>query len=557
MYRREAVCQECGKNYIATNANQKYCKGPHEATCQYCGKVFTYSYSPKDKPRYCGKKCRELGKKKLLQQQYGVDNVSQIPEVRKKISSSNGSELVKSRRANTCIQKYGVDNVSKSADIKKKLSKIMSGSEYLSSREKTCIEKYGVPYPTMTKEVIAKRDATCMERYGQVGRIFTKQHYADMMRDGSKVDEYLLFKDDPRKYIESHYVEKPSIGQLEMDLGVSNTPIYDTLVKHNCSNLIQKHYSTIETDIINFLKSIVPNTTILRNDRRIIKPLELDIYLPEYNFAIECDPAWTHNSSIKNPWSQKPLSYKYHLDKSKRAQQAGIFLFHIFGYEWNNHRQVIKSMLRNILGLNEIKIGARSTYVCELDSKTCGEFLDSNHRQGNVSAKVRLGLRLKSSNELVSVMTFSHMRDTMGKKSNDTEYDWELSRFCTRLNTTVMGAADKLFKYFLNEYRPVKVTSFSDVAHTRGALYEKLGFYKVGSSNPSYVWTDIYDNVYYHRVSCQKKNLKHLFNDENIDIEHLTEAQIMEARGFVRVYDCGVIRWEYQTQVDLKQSDIQ
>lgn len=545
MYRREAICQECGKEYVASNANQKYCRGPHEATCQYCGKVFIYSYSPKDKPKYCSKECRELGKQKKLQIHYGVDNVSRIPEVRRKISKANGSSDVKSKRAATCMEKYGVDNVSKAPQIKEKLSEIMRGDEYLSGRERTCMERYGARSPMMTPEVIAKRDATCMEKYGQVGRIYTKQHYADMMRDGAKVEEYLSFKEDPRKYIESHYTEKPSIGQLETDLGVSNTPIYDILVKHNCSNLIQKHYSTIETDIINFLRFIVPDTVIIRNDRKIIKPLELDIYLPEHNFAIECDPAWTHNSSIKNPWSQKLLSYKYHLNKSRMAQRAGIFLFHIFGYEWNNHRQIIKSMLRNILGLNEIKVGARTTYVCELDSKTCGEFLDNNHRQGDVSAKVRLGLRLKSSDELVSVMTFSHMRSTMGRTPDSTAHDWELSRFCSKLNTTVIGAADKLFKYFLMHYCPIKVTSFSDVAHTKGTLYEKLGFYMIGSSNPSYVWTDIYDNIYYHRVSCQKKNLKYLFNDESIDIEHLTEAQIMQAHGFVRVYDCGVVRWEY------------
>lgn len=269
MYRREAICQECGKEYVASNANQKYCRGPHEATCQYCGKVFIYSYSPKDKPKYCSKECRELGKQKKLQIHYGVDNVSRIPEVRRKISKANGSSDVKSKRAATCMEKYGVDNVSKAPQIKEKLSEIMRGDEYLSGRERTCMERYGARSPMMTPEVIAKRDATCMEKYGQVGRIYTKQHYADMMRDGAKVEEYLSFKEDPRKYIESHYTEKPSIGQLETDLGVSNTPIYDILVKHNCSNLIQKHYSTIETDIINFLRFIVPDTVIIRNDRKL------------------------------------------------------------------------------------------------------------------------------------------------------------------------------------------------------------------------------------------------------------------------------------------------
>lgn len=172
MYRKEAICQECGKKYTASNVNQKYCRGPHEATCQYCGKVFTYSYSPKDKPKYCSKECRELGKQKKLQAQYGVDNVSRIPEVRRKISKANGSSDVKSKRAATCMEKYGVDNISKAPQIKKKLSEIMRGDEYLSGRERTCMERYGARSPMMTPEVIAKRDVTCMEKYGQVGRIY-------------------------------------------------------------------------------------------------------------------------------------------------------------------------------------------------------------------------------------------------------------------------------------------------------------------------------------------------------------------------------------------------
>ena len=109
----------------------------------------------------------------------------------------------------------------------------------------------------------------------------------------------------------------------------------------------------------------------------------------------------------------------------------------------------------------------------------------------------------------------------------------------------IHGGASKLFKTFLWLAKPKKVISFSDVAHTRGKLYEILGFKKISLSSPSYVWCDIYDNRYFHRVSCQKRNLRKLFDDDTIDIDHMTEREIMESRRFVRVYDCGVIRWEY------------
>ena len=227
------------------------------------------------------------------------------------------------------------------------------------------------------------------------------------------------------------------------------------------------------------------------------------------------------------------------------AAQNEIFLFHIFGYEWNKKRAILESMLRNLVGANTCSIGARTTYVSELSYSECKEFLDNNHRQGNTSASVRLGLKDKVTNELISVMTFGHIRNTIGYSNNTEKSDWELSRFCTKLNTNVSGGASKLFKYFISNHEFNKIVSFSDVAHTKGNLYSKLGFEAVNESDPSYVWTNIYDTVYYNRVSCQKKNLRKLLQDNTIDIENKTEAQIMEEHGFVKLFDSGTIRWEY------------
>ena len=49
----------------------------------------------------------------------------------------------------------------------------------------------------------------------------------------------------------------------------------------------------------------------------------------------------------------------------------------------------------------------------------------------------------------------------------------------------------------------------------------------------------------YSRVQCQKRNLRKLFHDDSIDIEHKTEREIMLEHGYVQVFDSGVIRWEY------------
>ena len=145
--------------------------------------------------------------------------------------------------------------------------------------------------------------------------------------------------------------------------------------------------------------------------------------------------------------------------------------------------------------------------------------------------------------ELVALMTFNHIRSTIGSSKQTSSHDWELSRFCSKLNCNVVGGASKLFQYFIKNYDPERVISYSDIAHTRGDLYDKLGFQYDHTTSPSYVWVDVYDQQYYNRVSCQKNNLHKLFPNEDLDITHHTEREIMESHGFVQLFDCGVKRW--------------
>ena len=539
------ICKECGKPFKPRNGTQVYCSGPHITKCKICGKPISYECSPKEKPNYCSKECRSKGKQLTVKSRYGVNNVSELPEIRDKISTANKSESVRVKREKTCLQRYGVPNVSQNIDIRNKISDKMKTDEYLNNRANTCLNKYGTSSPMQNDSVKEKRKATNLAKYGSSGHLWSNETYSKVISDPKKLSKYIEFKSNPKSYIQNNYSYKPTIFELQQDLGVTDTPIYDILVNNGCNDIILHNYSNMEVEVVKFLNDICPNIEIIQNDRTMIKPLELDIYLPEYKLAIECNPAATHNSSLPDPWKADLKHYKYHQNKSEKCQQVGVFLFHIFGYEWVNNKDKIKSMLRNLLHKNIFHFGARECYISEISSKDCSKFLSENHRQGSTQSSVRLGLCLKTTNELLSVMTFGRPRNTMGINRDTNNDDWELSRFCNKLNTTVVGSASKLFKYFISNYHFNTIFSFSDFAHTRGNLYKQLGFKYIHMSDPSYVWCDINDNIYLHRVSCQKRNLKHLFNDDSIDIDNLTEKDIMESHNFVKVYDSGVIRWEY------------
>ncbi|MBR4316364.1 MAG: hypothetical protein IKP65_05310 [Alphaproteobacteria bacterium] len=72
---------------------------------------------------------------------------------------------------------------------------------------------------------------------------------------------------------------------------------------------------------MDFIKSIYPYD-IIENDKTMIKPYELDIYIPEKQVAIEFDGIYWHNEE------NKPKNY--HLMKTELCEEKGIHLIHIF-----------------------------------------------------------------------------------------------------------------------------------------------------------------------------------------------------------------------------------
>lgn len=458
---------------------------------------------------------------------------------------------VQAKRHKTNLQLYGVEEAIASESVRAK-------------SKQTILERYGAENAMQCKEIQDKVKQTNLERYGsecylnsEAGKQKAHERFKakynvnaysqsrvwkqSRMTDPDKVDEWLKFLDDPKAYL-SEFEQCPTYHELESILGVNSTTISYWVNLLDLQDYIKFTLSTGEDDIVKILKDIDPTLVIKRHDRVTILNKELDIMLPDYNIAIEFNPTVTHNSSLKDPWGSNPKYPKYHYDKSWECAERGVFLFHIFGYEWTHKQPVIISMLRNLLNKSSSRIYARQCEIRDVSSKEARQFLQTNHRQSAAGASIRYGLYYE--NELVSLMTFSKMRPSIGTSSEDLSDCYELVRFCSSLNTTVVGGASKLFKHFISTINPRRIRSFSDVAHTRGTLYEKLGFKYVRNSDPGYVWVDTMTDIAYHRMNAQKHNIQSFLHDDSIDLSK-TEAQIMVEHGFVQVFDSGTILWEW------------
>lgn len=449
--------------------------------------------------------------------------------VRRPIQNS----IIQDKLKSTNLERYGVENSMQSPDIRAKAAK-------------TCLERYGVEHYSQSDEGKQRIHQIMIDRYGLGDVIFDADRIKANMKDPSKYDECVKFTENPRQYILDTFRDhKPSLKELREAVGLTDDGVARRVDRVDCRDLIDHVFSTMEREVYQALIDIDPDLKIERNTKAVIAPYELDIYLPDYQIGIECNPTSTHNSSrnLFDP-TDKPLAYNYHQKKTKMCEDKGVFLFHIFGYDWTWKRDVIISMLRNMLGKNDTRIYARNTHIKEVLTSDSIVFLNENHRQGFAQASIRYGLYDENEN-LVSLMTFGKIRSTIGTGSEDTTGIYELVRFCNKMNTNVVGGASKLFKHFLREYNPSRVRSFSDRAHTRGRLYQTLGFHLVRNSDPGYVWVHEYTEKAYHRVNAQKKNIKKFLHDDTIDLSK-TEKQIMEEHRFYQVFDSGTTLWEYQ-----------
>ena len=210
-------------------------------------------------------------------------------------------------------------------------------------------------------------------------------------------------------------------------------------------------------------------------------------------------------------------------------------MIHIYEDDWMFKQEIVKSRILNILGKSLEKIYARKCVINVInDNNTVRSFLEENHLQGFVGSTVKLGLYYN--NELVSLMTFGNLRKAMGNKSK--ENCFELLRFCNKKNTNVIGAANKLFKFFILNYKYNEIISYADRSWSIGNLYEILNFKFDKKTSPNYYY--IINNKRYHRFNFRKDKL---IND-GYDSKK-TEHEIMLERKIYKIYDSGNLKYTF------------
>lgn len=267
------------------------------------------------------------------------------------------------------------------------------------------------------------------------------------------------------------------------------------------------------------------------NNRSVLNGRELDIVFPDHKKAIEvCGLIW-HSEGHGNNKGRS-----YHYDKWKGCVEKGYDLFTIFSDEYEARPDFWLTKILYELNVLQAKvIYARNCVVKEIDSTTKNKFLNLHHIQGKTSSRINLGLY--HGDELVSVMTFSNTR-------SNTSGTIDLNRFCTKIDTRVVGGASKLLKYFIrNKSNGITtIVSFSDNRYSTGKLYESIGFTMEKIIPPDYSYTKNYRNRH-HKALFRKNNLISKFGLDEDYVKSKTEWELMQELGYDRIWDCGKKRW--------------
>lgn len=305
----------------------------------------------------------------------------------------------------------------------------------------------------------------------------------------------------------------------------SKVPMSELAIDYNCNEetirrfLIQEGVQTFHrrSDIEYIIKEILDSLSIQyrMNDRKTIRPYEIDFIINEHNIGIELHGLF-HHSYYKGTKDKN-----YHYNKYMMCKERGIKLFQFWEDIIRNKSSVIKSIIANACGISQNKVYARKCEVRDLDINEIIRFCDENHLQGAPASNAK-GLGLFHDDVLISVLSYTIINDVV-----------IITRFCSLLNYNVVGGFSKLCSKLKGT---IKTYSSNDISD--GNLYKATGFECLSESKHDLWYTD-YKRIY-NRQKFMKKNLKDIMPlyDEN-----KTEMEIMFMNGYDAIFKSGTKTW--------------
>lgn len=357
-----------------------------------------------------------------------------------------------------------------------------------------------------------KRKETMLATYGyETNSLRPECKYS---LEKSILSESVLKKLKNKDWMEEEYIKKERNSvDIGIELGVGSDTVRYHLKKHNFDIRGNSNYSKYEVELRNLITDLGLN--FIANNKNIIG-MELDIYIPDKNVAIEFNGLWWHCDIFKNN--------RYHLEKTRRCYKKGIELIHIFEDDWIQKKEQFIDFIKSKLGIFDRRIPARKCSFRQLKNPVYG-FFNSNHMQGRPHhSKYSFGLFYE--NELVGCVSY-------GKHHRGQDV-LVLNRLAFKKGIQIIGGASKIVKNSLKILN-VPVVSWSDNKWTNGNIYKNIGFTYSKEYRPDYSYFDKHTLMRFPKQSMQKSHINCPPN--------MTENEYCLSLGLYRIWDCGKKKW--------------
>lgn len=317
------ICVICGKEHNGVGLT---CSNSCRMTMQLLkrsGK--SIEQYKKEKDSSCKRICSKCGKELPKRARSSLCNECRNP-IKKCIICGRGYKGRGQTCSRSCTAKFHLMNKGGSPFARKDVQE---------KSKKTMIERYGVPYAQMNEEI---KDKTRESEGAQRTKFKKGQDFKDFCINKFGVDNPQKDKNIRNKTTETMNEKYGGNAPL------SSKKIMSKAIKTSLS------YNRCEQEIKDYIKNLDPDIRIISNTKDLlVNPntncrLELDIYLPDYNLAIECMGTYFHDYNIF-PEKEKRDKLKFSLCKDK-----GIELIQIWTNKINEGKQILKDRVSHSSG---------------------------------------------------------------------------------------------------------------------------------------------------------------------------------------------------------------
>jgi hypothetical protein len=480
---------------------------------------------------------REKAKATMLTR-YGVTNAQFIPGVKEKTKATNLEKYgvehtfqtieVKEKSKNTMLTRYGVEHALQSPEFQEKKQQTMMNNwgfpfawqhpDIIQKIQKTHLERYGVKNPLSFFEFREKSKITMLERYGVEhasqspeiqGKIREKTRNTSMQKWGVPCvtqrhlsTETLDILNNKEKFTE--IITNQTFNKIAKMLNISSSSVANYAAKYEVRHLMKIDVgSAMQNKLSEWILSLGEN--VLLNTRKIITPLELDIYLPDRNFAIEFNGIYYHSERSNNNKNSQ-----YHKNKYEQCLKKGIQLIQVCSLDYEKQPELIENLILKKLGrLPKLELTSCST-ICLIETTIVTDFLNENHIHQIPLMENDICLGVIHNNTLIQLMVFSEFL----------ENNFIITNYTTKKGIICPEGQSLLINKFIEEYNPSTMVHFSNLSYFTGNSFSKLGFVKTLETLPSFKYTDY------------KRTYDTLLEGENVE-------------SYDKIWDCGQAIWEW------------